>query len=117
LQLVKLGCGGESTTSMLYGSQDPSVAASCGPPSFYRQTYPHRTQLAEAVAFLEAHRRFISLVTIDIGANDLPNVSAIATNFPVILDELREAAGSAAPIVGMNYYDPNLATIWLGEAA
>ncbi len=113
LQLVKLGCGGESTTSMIYGSQDPSVAVSCGPPSFYRQTYPHRTQLAEAVAFLEAHRRFVSLVTIDIGANDLPNVSAIATNLPVILDELREAAGSAIPIVGMNYYDPNLATIWL----
>ena len=29
LQLVKLGCGGESTVSMLDGSQDPNVAASC----------------------------------------------------------------------------------------
>ncbi len=114
LQLVKLGCGGESTTSMIYGSQDPSVAASCGPPSFYRQTYPHKTQLAEAVAFLEAHRKFVSLVTIDIGANDLPNLLAIATNLPIIIDELRGAAGPGVPIVGMNYYDPNLATIWLG---
>src|SRR6266511_2850270 len=114
LQLVKLGCGGESTTSMLYGSQDPSLAASCGPPDFYRRMYAHKTQLAEAVAFLEAHRKFVSLVTINIGANDLPNVSAIAANLPVILDELREAAGSGEPIVGMNYYDPNLATIWFG---
>jgi hypothetical protein len=31
IKLVKLGCGGESTTSMLYGSQDPAVAKSCGP--------------------------------------------------------------------------------------
>jgi lysophospholipase L1-like esterase len=114
LQLVKLGCGGESTTSMLYGSQEPAVAASCGPPDFYRRTYSHKTQLADALAFLEAHRRFVSLVTIDIGANDLPNVSAIATNLPLILAELREAAGSAIPIVGMNYYDPNLAVIWFG---
>jgi len=114
LKLVKLGCGGESTTSMVYGSQDPAVAASCGPPSFYTRNYPHKTQLAEAVAFLNSHRERVSLVTIDIGANDLPNALAIATNLPVILDRLRVAAGPSVPIVGMNYYDPNLATIWLG---
>jgi lysophospholipase L1-like esterase len=114
LKLVKLGCGGESTTSMLYGSQDPAVAKSCGPPIFYLRTYPHKTQLAEAIAFLKAHRQSVSLVTIDIGANDLPNLSAIATNLPIILDRLRTAAGPSIPIVGMNYYDPNLATIWLG---
>ena len=51
LQLVKLGCGGESTVSMLSGSQDPDVASSCGPPSFYAQHYPDGgTQLTEAMA-------------------------------------------------------------------
>jgi lysophospholipase L1-like esterase len=102
LRIVKLGCGGATTTDMVYGSSDPSCA------------FPHKTQLAEAVAFLQAHRRSVSLVTIDIGANDLPDLAAIATNLPIILGQLRSAAGPGVPIVGMNYYDPNLATIWLG---
>ncbi len=102
LRLVKLACGGATTTDMIYGSDDPSCA------------FPHKTQLAEAVAFLEAHRKFVSLVTIDVGADDLPDVGAIATNLPVILAQLRASAGPGVPIVGMNYYDPNLATIWLG---
>ncbi len=102
LRLVKLGCGGATTTDMVYGSPDPSCA------------FPHKTQLAEAVAFLQAHRRSVSLVTIDIGANDLPDLAAIATNLPIILGQLRSAAGAGVPVVGMNYYDPNLATIWLG---
>jgi lysophospholipase L1-like esterase len=85
-----------------YGSPDPSCA------------FPHKTQLAEAVAFLQAHRRFVSLVTIDVGANDLPDAGAIATNLPVILSQLRAAAGPGVPIVGMNYYYPYLATVWLG---
>lgn len=55
LRLVKLGCGGETTTSMVYGTQNPDVASSCGPPSFYLRNYPHKTQLAEAVSFLKAH--------------------------------------------------------------
>jgi lysophospholipase L1-like esterase len=102
LRLEKLACGGATTTSVLFGSSDPSCA------------FPHKTQLAEAVAFLQAHRKFVSLVTIDVGADDLPDVGAIATNLPVILAQLRAAAGPDVPIVGMNYYDPNLARIWLG---
>jgi len=105
LRLVKLGCGGATTTDMLYGSDDPSC------------NFPHGTQVAEAVAFLRAHRRAVSLVTIDIGANDLPDLGAIATNLPIILDRLRAAAGADVPIIGMNYYDPSLATIWLGRGA
>jgi lysophospholipase L1-like esterase len=102
LRLVKLGCGGATTTDMVYGSSDPSCA------------FPHKTQLAEAASFLQAHRRSVSLVTIDIGANDLPDLGAIATNLPIILAQLRNAAGPGIPVVGMNYYDPNLGTIWLG---
>jgi lysophospholipase L1-like esterase len=115
LELVKLGCGGESTQSMIVGSVDPSVGSSCGPPAFYLHRYPHKTQLAEAVNFLHAHRGHVSLVTIDIGADDLlagGGVAAIQNNLPLILTSLRDAAGPDVPIVGMTYYDPFLATVW-----
>ena len=115
LDLVKLGCGGESTRSMRFGSVDPSEGFSCGPPGFYLHRYPHRTQLAEAVAFLHAHRNHLSLVTIDIGGNDVlggGGVPQVEENLPVILSDLREAAGPDVPIVGMTYYDPFLAQIW-----
>jgi hypothetical protein len=107
---VKLGCGGESTVSMLYGSQARNVAASCGPPSFYADRYPDGgTQLAEAVAFLRDQRSSVAFVTIDIGANDVLGPSGLGpalSNLPVILAALRAAAGDRVPIVGMNYYDP-----------
>jgi lysophospholipase L1-like esterase len=115
LKHLRLGCGGESTTSMLEGSQLPSVAASCGPPSFYTHRYPHKTQLAEAVSFLHAHRGFVRLVTIDIGANDAlgPGGAAeIVENLPTILAELRAAAGPEVPILGMNYYGAFLPVAW-----
>jgi lysophospholipase L1-like esterase len=116
LQLVKLGCGGESTVSMLYGSQDPDVAASCGSPAFYQYHYPDGgTQLAEAIHFLEEHRGDVAFVTIDIGANDFLGPSGpgpVVTNLPIILAELRAAAGPDVPIVGMNYYDPFAPQAW-----
>jgi lysophospholipase L1-like esterase len=118
LQLVKLGCGGESTQSMIVGSVDPSVGSSCGPPDFYLHRYPHKTQLAEAVAFLHAHQSHVSLVTIDIGGNDVLHgggVPAIQANLPVILAALRDAAGPDVPIVGMTYYDPLLPVVWFGR--
>jgi lysophospholipase L1-like esterase len=116
LQLVKIGCGGESTVSMLYGSQDRSVALSCGPPSFYAEHYPDGgTQLAEAVAFLQEHRGSVAFVTIDVGANDVLGPSGLGpalSNLPVILAALRAAAGDGVPIVGMNYYDPFAPQAW-----
>jgi lysophospholipase L1-like esterase len=115
LKLVKLGCGGESTTSMRFGSQLPTVAASCGPPEFYLHRYPNKTQLAEAVGFLESHKGKITLVTIDIGANDVlgpGGTGEVARNLPVILDALRGAADGAVPIVGLTYYSPFLPAAW-----
>ena len=115
LKLVKLGCGGESTRSMRFGSVDPSEGASCGPPDFYLHRYPHKTQLAEAVSFLHAHRGHVSLVTIDIGGNDVlggGGLPQIQQNLPVILSDLRAAVGPDVPIVGMNYYDPLLPQVW-----
>jgi lysophospholipase L1-like esterase len=126
LELVKLGCGGESTVSMRFGSQDPSVVLSCGTPRYYKHVlYPKGTQLAEAVSFLEAHNDKVALVTIDVGANDLQRLdpqgnlviclfepagcgaqtATLVANLTAILTELRAAADPAVAIVGMSYYD------------
>jgi len=108
--LVNLGCSGETTSSMVEGG---------------RCAYDEGSQLAQAVAFLHAHARFTRLVTLDIGANDVARCGAqglppacvqgglgsVATNLPVILQQLR-AAAPGVPIVVLNYYDPFLAA-WL----
>jgi lysophospholipase L1-like esterase len=100
LQEVKLGCGGATTTTMRFGGGFCS--------------YTEGSQLAEAVAFLEAHPGEIAFVTVDIGGNDLVagGVGAIVANLPVILAELEAVAGPNVPIVGMNYYDPFLPSAW-----
>jgi lysophospholipase L1-like esterase len=103
LRLEKLACGGATTADMIAGSPDPSCA------------FPYKTQLAEAVAFLQAHGKFVSLVTIDIGGNDFlagVGTPTIQANLHFILDELRAAAGPDVPIIGMNYYDPFVADEW-----
>jgi lysophospholipase L1-like esterase len=137
LRLVKLGCGGESTVSMRFGSQDPTVVLSCGTPRYYKHVlYEKGTQLAEAVSFLQAHKDKVALVTIDIGANDLQRLDAhgdlviclleptgcatgearLETNLSAILAELRAAAGPNVPIVGMTYYDV-FAPLWFTNPA
>ena len=115
LKLVKLGCPGETTTSMIKGGI-------C--------SYPAGSQLKQAAAFLASHKGHVQLVTIDIGANDLnpclkltditaiqkclaPVFPKVAKNLTVIMNTLSTASGSAlAPTIGMTYYDPELAN-WL----
>ena len=66
LRLVKLGCGGETTTSMITGKGNPYAA--------YNHCHPAGgSQLTAAVRFLKAHhkRGEVPLLTIDIGANDV----------------------------------------------
>ena len=136
LRLVKLGCGGESSVSMRFGSQDPTVVASCATPSGYKDLYPKGTQLAEAVSFLQAHKDKVALVTIDVGSDDLQRLDAqgnlvicllepagcasqqarLAANLGVILADLRAAAGPDVPIVGMTYYDV-FAPLWFTDPA
>jgi len=108
LSLVKLGCPGETTTTMIHGGI-------C--------SYENGSQLDEAVAFLKAHRDFVAFITIDIGPNDFScydpacvpaGVSSISTNLPFILAALRDAAGPGVPIVGMTIYNPFLAAWLLG---
>lgn len=111
LRHKKLGCPGETSLTMIVGGI-------C--------TYPHGSQLDEAVSFLRAHHQFVALVTIDLGANDLLpcadggidqacvfNAFAnLGVKLPYILAAIREAAGPDVPIVAMNYYNPFLAA-WL----
>jgi lysophospholipase L1-like esterase len=110
LRLVKLGCPGETTVTMMKGG----ICA-----------YPGGSQLAAAVSFLHAHRARVSLVTIDIGANDADgcvtrlsfgnfascmtrSVPQVTTNLTKILTRLRQA-DPKAHIIAMSYYLPALA--------
>ena len=56
LREVKLGCGGETTTTFRFGGI-------C--------VYEQGSQLADAAAFLEEHGEEVAFVTIDIGGNDV----------------------------------------------
>jgi len=111
LRLVKLGCPGETTSTMIDGGI-------CH--------YPGGSQLAAAVAFLRAHRGHVLLTTIDIGANDLEDcgsqsdpikvLGCFVTDVPgavsrlaTIMARLRTAAGPSVRMVGMSYYLPALA--------
>jgi lysophospholipase L1-like esterase len=118
LRLVKLGCSGETTSTMIHGGVCQYRAGS---------------QLAQAAAFLRAHRGKVALVTVDIGAND-PNscvlgapppavfgclmhrVPRIESNLSEILARLRAAAGRRVLIVGMTYYVPELGLWRTGRA-
>jgi lysophospholipase L1-like esterase len=109
LQLVNLGCPGESTVTMRESHE--------------RCAYPAGSQLDEALAFLTAHPGAVAFVTVDMGFNDFdcsdalaclfPGIEGIAERLPAILAEL-QAAAPGVPIVGMNIYDPFL-TYWLGD--
>ena len=110
LRLVKLGCPGETTVTMMNGG----ICA-----------YRGGSQLAAAVSFLHAHRARVSLVTIDIGANDADgcvtrlsfgnfasclskSIPQVTTNLTKILTRLRQA-DPKAHIIAMSYYLPALA--------
>ena len=81
LQLVELGCGGETAVSMIHG--DLPGVGSCGPPQAYDFLYPHGgNQLAEAEHFLRTHRGQVRVLTIDIGGNDAQNASCAGNPDP-----------------------------------
>jgi lysophospholipase L1-like esterase len=110
LRLVKLGCPGETTATMINGGL-------C--------TYSGGSQLAAAASFLRAHRARVSLVTIDIGANDADgcinqlsfsritgcirkSLPQATTNLTTIMKRLRQADPHGR-IIAMSYYLPSLA--------
>ena len=129
LRLVKLGCPGETSGTLVNGG----ICGYAGDRR-YSLTADSGTQLAAAVAFLHAHRGRVPLITLDIGANDLNpclalgSIAAISAclssesvfatigqNLAVTLAQLR-AADPGAAIVGMTYYDPELAEWLTGPA-
>ena len=114
LRLAKLGCSGETTSSMLNGG----VCA-----------YTLGSQLADAVQFIKTHR--VAFITLSIGGDNVlrcfslggidptcveNGLGAVGPDLSQILAMLRGAAGPAVPIAGMNYYDPFLAAWTLGPA-
>jgi lysophospholipase L1-like esterase len=117
LQRVRLGCSGETTVTMIFGGI-------CD--------YQEGSQLAAAVRFLRDHQGSVALVTIDMGANDIEPcgelsgaaqqlciitaLGNVSVNLPTILGALRAAAGPSVLIVGMNYYNPFLAS-WFQDPA
>jgi lysophospholipase L1-like esterase len=134
LRLAPLGCSGETTGTLINGGictyrGDRNVSGGVG------TGHPAGSQLAAAVAFLRRHRN-VTLITIDIGANDLnpcvvlpaDQIAAcvtkvlpqIAANLGTIMTALRAAGGDHVRIIGMSYYIPELAE-WLtgpaGQAA
>lgn len=113
LKLVKLGCAGEDSTTLLKGGHCSYEGAS--------------SQLDAARKFLRAHRGTVRYLTIDIGGNDvdgcavgggidttcvLRGLGTLAGNLPQITSSLRAAAGPGTRLLAMNYYDPFLAA-WL----
>ncbi len=116
LKLTKLGCPGETTTSMIGGGK-------CD--------YEEGSQLAQAVEFLHAHKDKVAIVTIDLGVNDVlaancidvatshVNVgcligafNALSNNLLAILATLQQAAHPDTKFVAVNYYNTFLA-FWL----
>ncbi len=120
LKLVKLGCGGETTTSFLtgHGNSGDALLLGCNPAG--------GSQMVAAERFLREHRRpgEVALLTLDIGANDIDGcvsdnaidtscviagAARISANLPVIMRRLRKAAPAATPMASMTVYNPFLA--------
>jgi lysophospholipase L1-like esterase len=114
LLLVKLGCPGETTQTMLSG----------GSHCHYRLG----TELADAVDFLQHHRSTV-LVTLDLGFNDLrpclithvvdqgcvkEALEDVHQQLSQILVALKSAGGPGLRIVGVGHYDPFLGTYLTG---
>jgi lysophospholipase L1-like esterase len=116
LELTQLGCPGESLMTMINGGD---------------RCYPlPDTQLADAVAFLQAHLHEDGLVTIDLGFNTLhpcfkqltidracvgAKLDLIQQQLVQILTTLKSAAGPNVTFVGVGHYNPFLADYLLGQ--
>lgn len=127
LRLAKLGCPGETSGTLVNGG----ICGYAGDQR-YSLTADTGTQLSAALAFLRAHRGRVPLITLDIGANDLnpclalSSISAISACLPPVFAALEQnlgqtlaalrAADPHATIVGMTYYDPELADWLTGPA-
>lgn len=110
LQIKDMGCPAESTRTMVEGTGRCHPAAG--------------SQLAEAAAFLHAHRNQVSMVTIDIGFNDIApciynvttidpacvaqGIASVKEYLPTILSQLKTAGDRSTEVVGLTHYNPLL---------
>ncbi|MGH9045767.1 MAG: SGNH/GDSL hydrolase family protein [Acidimicrobiales bacterium] len=110
LQLVRLGCPGETTLEMISGDR--------------RCFDPPDSQLAAAVAFLKDHVDEPGLVTLDIGFDDVAHclehetvdvvcvdsgLDSLGHQLRYIVDTLRRNGGPETHLLGVGAYDPFLA--------
>ena len=125
LSLVNFGCPGETTGTMLAGG--------CPWPGTLHTSYGGATsQAGAATAFLAAHPGQVSLISVDIGSNDLlglvgscsgaadpqacivaglpSTLGTLATRYGTLLAELRALAPTAR-LVLFNYYNPLALTL------
>jgi lysophospholipase L1-like esterase len=118
LEHEKLGCPGETSAGLI--GDAPSFCT-----AYYEEKYGESNQLDAAVAFLtdEANADKIAFITINIGANDISQCGTdpycvanalnpeLTTSIPQNLNTALAALQAAAPgvpIIGLNYYNPNL---------
>src|SRR2546421_9658891 len=119
LKLYKLGCGGESTSSML-GIGNRTFCQYRGD---RRLGYANRrkgSQIAAAEKFLRQRRVHVAFVTLDIGADDLDGcapgghigntcltngINAIKPNTQKIARQIRDAPSQSVPLAALHLYD------------
>ncbi len=114
--LVNYACVHETTATFMNGG--------CPEASSVKSSYGSATsQLAAALAFIQAHPGQVSPVTIEIGAadvdkdineskctfntiNGLLDGNAAITNFGNILNQLKSALNGTGDLIALNYFDP-----------
>jgi lysophospholipase L1-like esterase len=129
LVLVKLGCPGDSTASMLTGRGNAKNAR------LFRCDRRGGSQLKAAELFLREHHApgEVPLITIDIGANDIDGCASVPAsqlgscitageasirqNLPRILKAIRKAAPRGTRMAGMTLYDPELALYFSADSS
>lgn len=120
LKLVKYGCPGETTGTMISGRCSGALTAA-----------QRSSQLERAERFLKRNRRKVSFVTYSIGADDLlPCITAgyvvdtfciaaalqtFEANSRTINRRLRKAAGARVRIAQLLYYNPFVALLAHGS--
>src|SRR5262245_52421645 len=122
IKLYSLGCGGETTASLL-GMGPRAFCQYKGDKRIGYSNVPLGSQINAATKFLKTHRGQVPFATIDIGANDVlsclnngqidancvfAGIAQVKANIATIAARLRAAAGKKTKLYGMNYYDPFL---------
>lgn len=125
LNLVKLGCSGETSRGILTGAGGIDPPRGCYSPDGYKAAYPNGgNQLNEALHLIAKHPDKITALTLNVGANDVmaclyptyvptcfdKRVKEVGTNVREIMTKLSSTLNppgdDPAPIVGMTYWDP-----------